>query len=142
MQTMRLLTKTTIWFLTIMIALFAISGIYVFRQFAQGLDDRNDKELIGDELQWINYLETQTGNGIAFVLRASDITIYPVDLPADSYPIIRDGQNNIGRAGLPVPYRELSQVVSVRGINYRISIRRSQEQKAALVVNFTRIIII
>jgi signal transduction histidine kinase len=39
-------------------------------------------------------------------------------------------------------YRELSQTVPVNGIAYQIILRKSQEQKAALIVNFTRILIL
>ena len=45
------------------------------------------------------------------------------------------------KSNAKIPYRQLSQVVSINGVFYQILIRQSQEQKAALVTDITRIML-
>ena len=85
---MRLLTKTTIYFLTVMVCLFVLSAFYLFHQFSKGLDERSDKELIAEEFQWIEYLESAVANGTAYILRTGEVSISPVNAPVNPYPII------------------------------------------------------
>jgi hypothetical protein len=66
---MRLLTKTTLYFLIAMVPLLAAAGFYLFIQFSKELDQRSDKELINDEIQWIQYLQTESENGTTFILK-------------------------------------------------------------------------
>ncbi|MEP6948924.1 MAG: histidine kinase dimerization/phospho-acceptor domain-containing protein [Ginsengibacter sp.] len=138
---MRLLTKATLYFLTAMITLLAVAGFYLFDQFSKELNDRSDKELIADEAGWIQYLETGTENGTTFILRSRELSIYPTDAPVNPYPLITDAGDYTKQLNDKIPYRQLSQVVSVNGIAYQVTIKKSQEQKAALVTNFTRIIL-
>src|ERR1044071_9342389 len=138
---MRLLTKATLYFLTAMITLMVVAGFYLFDQFSKELNDRSDKELIAEETGWIQYLETGTLNGTAFILRSRELSIYPTDAPPNMYPVIADASDYTVQSNGKIPYRQLSQVVSINGVPYQITIKKSQEQKAALVTNFTRIML-
>ena len=53
---MKLLTKTTLYFLLTLITLLAIAGFYLFNQFSKEINYRSDKELISNEIAWIRYL--------------------------------------------------------------------------------------
>lgn len=138
---MKLLTKTTLLFLLAMIPLLAAGGYLLFSQFSKELNDRVDKELVYDELQWIQYLEAATANGSNFILRSPDLLIYPVNERPQKYPRIRSTQGTKAKENVQIPFRLLSHVVSINGTPYHITIRKSQEQKAALVVNITRIML-
>src|SRR3954454_5409288 len=139
---MRLLTKTTIYFVTVMICLSVLSAFYLFHQFSKGLDERSDKELIAEEIQWIQYLETTVANGTTFILRTGEVSILPVNLPQQPYPLITNVAGDNFQKRADISYRQLQQVVVVQGIPYQVTIRKSQEQKTALITSFTQIIIL
>ena len=137
---MKLLTKTTLYFLITLIPLLALAGFYLFNQFSKEINYRSDRELITEEIAWIKYLRSEVANGTTFILRTPDLAIFPTRAAVAGHPTITNttgyGINENG-----VPYRQLSQVVSISGIAYQIIIRQSQEQKAALVTDVTRIML-
>ncbi len=138
---MRLLTKTTLYFLTAMVPLLTAAGFYLFHEFSKELNHRSDEELINDEIQWIQYLQTESENGTTFILRAPDISIYPVNSAVTDYPSITDTYGYQAKENNKVPYRKLSHVIPINGVHYQIVIRKSQEQKTVLVENVTRIML-
>src|SRR4051794_15451294 len=137
---MKLLTKTTLYFLAAMISLLAVAGFYLFNQFNKEINSRSDKELISNEYEWIKYLESATENGTSFILKSPDIIIYPTDAPVTPYAILSNIYS-YNRQGEKIPFRQLSQIVSIDGIPYHITIRQSQEQRAALISNINRIML-
>ncbi len=140
---MRLLTKTTLYFFTAMTILLLIAGFYLFNTFSRELNSKSDQELLQEELAWIKYLHTELARGVTFILRTPDVSIYPVDAPASKYPGIADVKVGPNIAvGDKIIYRQLTQVVSVYGNSYQIIIRKSQEQKTALIAYTTKIILL
>ena len=137
---MKLLTKTTLYFLIALIPLLAVAGFYLFNQFSKEINYRSDKELVSDEIAWIRYLQTEAENGTTFILKTPELSIFPTDAAAAEQPIIIN-TNGYGIHETIIPYRQLSQVVSISGISYQIIIRQSQEQKSALVTGVTRIML-
>ncbi|MEO6962878.1 MAG: histidine kinase dimerization/phospho-acceptor domain-containing protein, partial [Puia sp.] len=138
---MRLLTKTTLYFLTAMILLLTAAGFYLFAQFSKELNDKNDRELIAAESEWIRYLETQVENGTTFILKSPDLAIYPVEAAVNDLPVVIDIFDYEEKINAKVDYRQLSQVVSVGGVTYRIMIKKSQQEKTAMVTDVTRIML-
>ena len=138
---MKLLTKTTLYFFSAMVVLVVVTGFYLFHQFSRQLNDRSDKELLADEAQWIDYLETGVENGTTFILKTGELSIFPVNEPLNDYPKIEDVTGKNAKINSSIAYRQLSQVVSVAGIPYQIIIKKSQEQKTALVRGFTRVML-
>src|SRR5690606_8577271 len=128
----KLLTKTTLYFLITLIPLLAIAGFYLFNQFSKEINYRSDKDLINNEIAWIRYLESEVNNGATFILKTPELAIFPTQSAVERYPTITN-INGYWRHENTIPYRQLSQVVSISGIPYQITIRQSQEQKAALV---------
>jgi signal transduction histidine kinase len=137
---MRLLTKTTLYFLIAMIPLLAAAGFFLFQQFGRELDHRMDEELVSDEVKWIRYLQVEVGNGSSFVLRTPYLLIYPVNATTTTYPSIDDAEGFVDND--KVLYRQLTHVVAIDGAPYQIVIRKSQEQKAVLKANITRIMLL
>ena len=138
---MKLLTKTTIYFLLAMIPLLSIAGFYLFGEFSKEINYRSDKELVSDEIEWIQYLENEAENGTSLILKAPDVSITPTNEIVSDEPSITDVNEFNAKENHTVFYRQLSQVISVSGISYRLVIRQSQEQKTALVADVTRIML-
>lgn len=139
---MRLLTKTTLYFLTTLIVLLAAGGYFLFRQFSRELDRQTDQELIIEEVQWIRYLQGEADNGTTFILRTPDLLVYPVDGPVAEFPTFSQTRGFSARQEKEVPYRQLSHIVSVRGIPYQLTIKKSQEQKAVFVANISKVLLL
>jgi len=139
---MRLLTKTTLYFLVAILLLLTIAGYYLFGQFSRELDRQTDRELVVDELQWVKYLRTQASLGNTFVLRSPDLLIHPVDKPIERLPTITRTESFSAGQNRRVPFRQLSQVVSISGIPYQLTIRRSQEQRPLFITNVTNLFLL
>lgn len=139
---MRLLTKTTLYFLLAMMVLLAVAGFMLFGQFNKQINQRADKELLNDELQWVDYLQASTFNGSRFLLQTPDLLIYPTDKTVTEYPRLSTTYGSKSNETAQVPFRELNDIVNINGIAYQIIIRKSQEQKRALVTNIISILLI
>jgi len=139
---MRLFNKTTLYFLATMILLLAAAGFYLFSQFSKGLNHRMDEELITEEIQWIRYLQTQSGSSTRFILKTPEILIYPVTGTVSKYPEIKNTNGFDAKENRILSFRQLSHVVSINGIPYLIIIRRSQQQITALIANVTRMMLV
>lgn len=138
---MKLLTKTTLYFLAALVPMLALAGFYLFDQFSKEINYRSDKELISDEMVWTQYLETEAENGTTFILKTPDLSIFPTDDAPASDPTLTNTYGYGIKGRDKIPYRQLSQVVAINGNSYQITIRQSQEQKTALVTAVTRIML-
>ncbi len=134
---MKLLTKTTIYFLLVMIPMLSVAGLYLFRQFSKEINYYSDKELLSEEISWAQYLETEADNGLTFILKGPDVFITPTSQSAYAAPNITDLNEFNIKENHTVFYRQLSQVITVSNVNYQIIIRQSQAQKTALVADVT-----
>lgn len=139
---MKLLTRTTLYFLAAMIPLLAVGGYLLFYQFSNEINKRDDRELVSEEVQWIRYLRTATASGGQFVLRSPDIIIYPVQETPTRYPQIESTVDKREEDSRNIAFRQLSHVVPIHGVPYRIVIRKSQEEKTELVANVTWIMLL
>jgi signal transduction histidine kinase len=138
---MKLLAKTTVYFLIVMIPLLAAGGIFLFQQFSKEIDHKTDEELIYEEIKWIQYLKTELENGTTFILKTPDLLIYPVNEPVNQFPVISDTYGFSEDQNTKISYRELSHTVAINNIPYQITIRKSQQQKAVLVTNVIRLML-
>jgi signal transduction histidine kinase len=134
---MKLLTKTTLYFLLAMIPLLAGGGYLLFSRFSKEINERVDRELVYDALQWIQYLEATTANGSQYFLRSPDVYISPVNRPPEQYPQFTTTYGTKAKSSTQIPFRQLSHVVAIHGIPYQLIIRKSQEQRGVLVANIT-----
>jgi signal transduction histidine kinase len=139
---MRLLTKTTLYFLAALVPLLVAAGFYLYQQFSRELNERMDEELITEEIQWIRYLRTQAANGNTFILRTPELLIAPVNSLVTKFPTFETTTGFDAKDNRKLPFRQLTHIVPVNGIAYLITIRRSQEQRTVLVANITRIMLI
>ncbi|MEO8109437.1 MAG: HAMP domain-containing sensor histidine kinase [Ginsengibacter sp.] len=139
---MKLLTKTTLYFLLTIIPLLVMAGLYLFNQFSKEINYLSDKELVSAEIEWIRYLESEADNGTTFILRTPEVSVYPVGADVVPYPALTNTYGYTAKGNDKIPFRQLSQVVAVNGNPYQIIIRQSQEQKATLFAEVTRIMLL
>lgn len=139
---MRLLTKTTLYFLAVIIPLLSLAAFFLFNKFSKEINNRSDQELVSDETEWIRYLETTLENGTSFSLKTPEIVIVPTGAALTGYPRIENTYGQDAKGNETIPYRQLSQVVSINDAPYQITIRQSQTQKAALVKDITNIVLL
>lgn len=139
---MRLLTKTTLYFLTALVPLLLAAGIILYYHFNREFNHRMDQELLAEEFQWLRYLRKQAATGTTYILRTPEIVISPVNATPSKFPSLETTSGSDENGSSNVRYRQLTHVVSVAGIPYLITIRKSQEHRAALVRNITRIMFI
>lgn len=139
---MRLLAKTTLYFLAALIPLLVGAGFFVYDRFNSELNERMDQELITEEIQWIRYLQSQAEVGNTFILRTPEIIITPVNAQAEKYPSIETTTGYDAEENRPQTFRQLKHIIDVNNIVYLITIRKSQEQRTALVANITRILLL
>ena len=138
---MRLLTKTTLYFLLAMVPLLAAGGFYLYFQFSKELNNEMDDELVNDELQWVRFLENETEINGPFILKTPELTIFPINAHLTPMAEIKDTYVFQEISNIKVPYRQLAQIVPVNGIAYQIIIRKSQLEKSVLFTNVTRIML-
>jgi signal transduction histidine kinase len=122
-----------------MIPLLGLTGYFLFEQLNRQINQRADKELMNEEVQWVDYLEASTLNGSQFLLQTPELLIYPTNKAVTQYPQLSTVYSNKANSKTQIPFRELNDIVNINGTAYQIIIRKSQEQKLALV---TSIIII
>jgi len=125
-----------------MVTLTGACAFFLYHEFSRGLDKKTDGELIGEEIQWIRYLQAEADNGTTFILKTNDISIYPVAVPVTQFPELSNVQATDPVDGSRKFYRVLSQVIPVNGVAYQLNLKKSQEQKAVLITNFTRVLIL
>jgi signal transduction histidine kinase len=139
---MRLLTKTTLYFFAAMVLLLVLAGFYLFGQFSRQINERSDRELVAEEQAWIDYLETGLENGRVFILKTREVSVYPVNAPANGAPLLENITEKLQLPESSFPFRQLSQTVQIGDLSYQIVLRKSQEQKAILLANFKRIMLL
>ncbi|MEO6915283.1 MAG: HAMP domain-containing sensor histidine kinase [Chitinophagaceae bacterium] len=138
---MRLLTKTNLYFLIVMVPLLAVAGFFLFNKFSRETDQRTDNELMSAEKEWIQYLGNEARKGNAVTANTPDFTVYPVNAPVSDDPTITDIYQFSEEAGTKILYRQLSQVVSIYGLPYQLTIKQSLEQREVLVRNVTNMML-
>jgi signal transduction histidine kinase len=139
---MRLLTKTTIFFFAALVPLVVAAGFFVYNSFIKELNERLDQELVTEEIQWVRYLQSQAETGITFILRTPELMVAPVDAQPTKYPSIQTTTGYDQQEKRTETFRQLTHVVRVNSTVYLITIRKSQEQRTALVANITRILLL
>lgn len=138
---MRLLTRTNLYFLIAMVPLLALAGFFLFKQFSHEIDHRTDNELISAEKEWIRYLANEAQKGNAISANTPDVSINPVNEEVDEQPTINDIYQYSPEAKGKTLYRQLSEVVSIYGLSYQLTIKQSLEQREVLVRNVTNMML-
>ncbi|MET6998113.1 HAMP domain-containing sensor histidine kinase [Chitinophaga defluvii] len=138
---MKLLTKTTIYFLIIMLPVLTAGAFYLFFQFNKEIKYEMEEELLNDRLQWIRYLDTIPMNSAVLALSTPEFSITPVDLPPQKQPVLQDVMLFQEVAGQKTPFRQLTQAIPVHGKTYLLTIRKSLIEKNDLIKNVFQVML-
>jgi signal transduction histidine kinase len=139
---MKLLTKTTIYFLLIMLPLLAVSAFYLFAQFNREIRHEIDEELLNDRIQWLRYLDTASTNSSIFNFSTPEYSLQPTPLPPQTKPTLESIMLFQEVEGEKVPYRQLTQVITLHNRSYLLTIRKSLIERDDLLRNIFYVMLI
>jgi len=138
---MKLLTKTTIYFLLIMLPVLTAGAFYLFHQFNKEIKYEMEEELLNDQLQWMKYLDTIPVHSAILQLSTPEFSLTPVDLPPQKSPVLEDVMLYQEIAGQKTPFRQLTQVILVHNQAYLLTIRKSLIEKNDLIKNVFQVML-
>lgn len=132
---MKLLTKTTVYFLLIMLPVFTAGAFFFYTKFNKEIKHETDEELINDKLQWMRYLDTASVNNPVFSIHTPEFNLQPTEKAAQhkhklkGINIYQEPENSYA------PFRQLSQVITLHNQNYELTLRKSLIEKDDLIKN-------
>lgn len=132
---MKLLTKTTVYFLLIMLPVFAAGAFFLYSKFNKEIKHETDEELVNDKLQWMRYLDTASVNNPIFSISTPEFNLQPTEKAAQKkhklkgISIYQEPENTYA------PFRQLTQVISLHNKNYQFTLRKSLIEKDDLIQN-------
>ncbi len=138
---MKLLTKTTLYFLLIMLPVFTAGAFYLYSKFNKEIKHETDEELVNDKLQWMRYLDTARVDNPIFRINTPEFNLQPTEKTAQtqhklkSVDIYQEPENTYA------PFRQLTQVIHVNDRNYELILRKSIIEKDDLVNNIIHVML-
>lgn len=139
---MKLLTKTTLYFLLIMLPVFTAGAFYLYSKFNKEIKHETDEELVNDKLQWMRYLDTARVDNPIFSINTPEFNLQPTDKAVQtthklkSVDIYQEPENTYA------PFRQLTQVIHVNDKNYELVLRKSIIEKDDLVNNIIHVMLV
>ncbi len=135
--TVRLIFRTTLYFLICLVPILLGGGYFMFHYLDHELKHAVKEELIFDKMHWIKYLQNESADSTPFRLNSPEIIILKTNRPPQFKPIIKDTLILQEFEKEYDPYRQLSQVVDIRGTHYFILIRKSLLERKDLIQNIS-----
>jgi signal transduction histidine kinase len=138
---MKLLTKTTVYFLLIMLPVFTAGAFYLYTKFNKEIKHETDEELVNDKLQWMRYLDTASVNNPVFSIKTPEFNLQPTEsAPQPKHKlkgvnIYQEPENTYA------PFRQLTQVIRLNNKNYELVLRKSLIEKDDLVNNIIHVML-
>ncbi|MEC5143370.1 HAMP domain-containing sensor histidine kinase [Chitinophaga sp. 212800010-3] len=139
---MKLLSKTTIFFLFIMLPIFAGGAYYLYVKFNKEIKHETDEELVNDKQQWMHYLDTASISNPIFNIQTSEFILLPTDKPVQDEPKLKGVKIYQASEDDYAPFRQLSQVVDVHGRKYELILRKSLIEKDDLIKNVIHVMLV
>ncbi|RFS26328.1 sensor histidine kinase [Chitinophaga silvatica] len=138
---MKLLTKTTLYFLLIMLPVFGAGAFYLYNRFNKEIAHETDEELLNDQMQWVRYLDTTYVNNPVFSISTPEFNIHPTSAPVQSKPKFKNVKIYQEPEDDYAPFRQLTQVIRINNQNYELVLRKSKIEKADLVDNIIHVML-
>ena len=132
---MKLLTKTTVYFLLIMLPVFAAGAFYLYAKFNKEIKHETDEELVNDKLQWMRYLDTASVNNPVFSISTPEFNLQPTEKAAQNKHKLKGVNIYQEPENTYAPFRQLSQVITLHDNNYELVLRKSLIEKDDLIKN-------
>lgn len=139
---MKLLTKTTVYFLLIMLPVFTAGAFYLYTKFNKEIKHETDEELVNDKLQWMRYLDTASINNPVFSIQTPEFNLQPTENAAQAkhklkgVNIYQEPENSYA------PFRQLTQVITLNNKNYELVLRKSLIEKDDLIKNIVHVMLV
>ncbi|MBO9731974.1 MAG: HAMP domain-containing histidine kinase [Chitinophaga sp.] len=132
---MKLLTKTTVYFLLIMLPVFTAGTFFFYTKFNKEIKHETDEELINDKLQWMRYLDTASVNNPVFNIHTPEFNLQPTDKTTQDKHKLKGINIYQEPENTYAPFRQLSQVITLHNRNYELTLRKSLIEKDDLIKN-------
>ncbi|MFX1704696.1 HAMP domain-containing sensor histidine kinase [Chitinophaga sp. CC14] len=139
---MKLLTKTTLYFLLIMLPVFTAGAFYLYAKFNTEIKYETDEELVNDKLQWMRYLDTASVNNPVFSIKTPEFNLHPTTNPVQSKHNLKGVNIYQEPENTYAPFRQLTQVIRVNNKNYELVLRKSLIEKDDLVNNIIHVMLV
>ncbi|MFY0255115.1 ATP-binding protein [Chitinophaga sp. 30R24] len=139
---MKLLTKTTVYFLLIMLPVFAAGAFYLYAKFNTEIKHETDEELVNDQLQWMRYLDTVSVSNPVFGIHTPEFNLQPTTKAAQEKHTIKGVRIYQEPENVYSPFRQLSQVITIHSINYELVLRKSLIEKDDLISNIIYVMLV
>lgn len=138
---MKLLTKTTVYFLLIMLPVFTAGAFYLYTKFNKEIKHETDEELVNDKLQWMRYLDTASVNNPVFSIKTPEFNLQPTTNAAQSKHKLKGVSIYQEPENTYAPFRQLTQVIRLNNKNYELVLRKSLIEKDDLVNNIIHVML-
>ncbi|MET3877080.1 histidine kinase dimerization/phospho-acceptor domain-containing protein [Chitinophaga sp. OAE865] len=138
---MKLLTKTTLYFLLIMLPVFTAGAFYLYSKFNKEIKHETDEELVNDKLQWMRYLDTARVDNPIFRINTPEFILRPTENAAQSKHQLKSVDIYQEPENTYAPFRQLTQVIHVNDKNYELVLRKSIIEKDDLVNNIIHVML-
>lgn len=140
-RSMKLLTKTMVYFLLIMLPVFTAGAFYLYTTFNKEIKHETDEELVNDKLQWMRYLDTATINNPVFAIHTPEFNLQPTDKPVQTKHKLKGVSIYQEPEDTYAPFRQLTQVITVNNKNYQLTLRKSLIEKDDLIKNIIHVML-
>lgn len=140
-HSMKLLTKTMVYFLLIMLPVFTAGAFYLYTTFNKEIKHETDEELVNDKLQWMRYLDTAAINNPVFAINTPEFNLQPTDKPVQTKHKLKGVSIYQEPENTYAPFRQLTQVITVNNKNYQLTLRKSLIEKDDLIKNIIHVML-
>ena len=135
-HSMKLLTKTMVYFLLIMLPVFTAGAFYLYTTFNKEIKHETD-----DKLQWMRYLDTAAINNPVFAINTPEFNLQPTDKPVQTKHKLKGVSIYQEPENTYAPFRQLTQVITVNNKNYQLTLRKSLIEKDDLIKNIIHVML-
>lgn len=139
---MKLLTKTTVYFLLIMLPVFTAGAFYLYTKFNKEIKHETDEELVNDKLQWMRYLDTASISNPVFSIQTPEFNLQPTEKAAQPKHKLKGVNIYQEPENTYAPFRQLTQVITLNNKNYELVLRKSLIEKDDLIKNIVHVMLV
>lgn len=141
-KSMKLLTKTILYFVLAMIPILAAGGWFLFHAFDNELHHEMDEELMNNKLQWQRSLAESPEDSEIFSISTPEFNVSQIAAPTLKAPVLKDTFLFNEYEKELVPYRELKAEMKFHNKYYLLTIRKSLVEKNDLIRNVTSLMLL
>ncbi|MFB6454888.1 sensor histidine kinase [Chitinophaga sp. Hz27] len=139
---MKLLTRSTLIFLLIMLPIFAVGAFYLFTKFNKEIKHETDEELVNDKIQWLRYIDTISVNNPILQVQTPEFSLTPTTKDIQPKHKLKGIKLYQEPENAYAPFRQLTQVIDIHGQHYELTLRKSLIEKDDLLKNIIHVMLL